>query len=162
MPTWPPSWPRSGRPPDRRVAGHLIPEGTPILQANTVAFLDQKYFPDPSKYETLEVLRSEVTVWDTSDNFSIVVFRGPVFTCGRVRHARQGEPFLLLLLLLRVSFRLWRLRGECSESSENVRYAAGVISEKRSLKALPFGPFGQFWPFGQFGQRFHWPLNWYF
>ena len=35
-----------------------------------------------------------------------------VFTSGRVRHARQGEPFLLLLL--RDSFRLWRvawLRG---------------------------------------------------
>ena len=76
----------------------------------------------------------------------------------RERFAGQGEPFLLLLLL-RVSFRLWRLRGESAVSSENVQYAAGVISEKRALKALPFGPFGQF---GQFGQRFHGPLNWYF
>ena len=43
--------------PARRVAGHLIPEGTPILQANTVAFQDQKYFPDPNKYETYTVGR---------------------------------------------------------------------------------------------------------
>ena len=35
--------------PSRRIAGHLIPEGTPILLANTVAFLDKKYFPEPSK-----------------------------------------------------------------------------------------------------------------
>ena len=53
----------------------------------------------------------------------------------RERFAGQGEPFLLLLLL-RVSFRLWRLRGESAVSSENVQYAAGGISEKCALKAL--------------------------
>ena len=37
--------------PGRRIAGHLVPEGTPILLANTIAFLDEKYFPDPSKYD---------------------------------------------------------------------------------------------------------------
>ena len=37
--------------PGRRIAGHLVPEGTPILLANTVAFLDEKYFPEPSKYD---------------------------------------------------------------------------------------------------------------
>ena len=74
--------------------------------------------------------------------------RRGVITSGRVRHARQGEPFLLLL---RVSFRLWRLRGKSAESSENLQYAAGRISEKRALKTLPFGPFGAVGKFGRLG-----------
>ena len=49
--------------PNRRIAGHLIPEGTPILLANTVAFLDEKYFPDPSKYETCSLVSSPCRIW---------------------------------------------------------------------------------------------------
>ena len=40
---------REERMPNRRIAGHLIPQGTPVLLANTVAFLDEKYFPDPGR-----------------------------------------------------------------------------------------------------------------
>ena len=47
----------------------------------------------------------------------------------RERYAGLGEPFLCVSF--GVSFRLWRLRCASSESSEKVRYAAGVISEKR-------------------------------
>jgi cytochrome P450 len=34
---------------ERTIAGHAIPQGTPIMLANTVAFADEKYFPDPTK-----------------------------------------------------------------------------------------------------------------
>ena len=32
-----------------RVGGHLVPRGTPIINALSVALDDEKYFPDPER-----------------------------------------------------------------------------------------------------------------
>ena len=41
---------------DRKIAGHVIPAGTPIMLSNTTAFMDEQYFPDPTKYQAIIAL----------------------------------------------------------------------------------------------------------